>query len=453
MKKSTLVLILILLITVIVLPQKKKAVKKQTNSKKEFIAPEMVFVKGGTFEMGSNEGEEHERPIHTVTLGDFYIGKYEVTQKEWEAVVGHSPSNFKGANRPTENVSWSDVQKFIKKLNAQSGEHYRLPTEAEWEYAARGGSKSSGYIYSGSNDINEVAWYGGYDKSGNAEETHEVGQKQPNELGIYDMSGNVAEWCNDRYNEYYYNNSKSKNPQGPSSGEYRVLRGGSWNISDNVCRSSYRYYYLADDWHNYLGFRLVQEINDKDISRDEVKIVKQIQPKKQITKTTVAFEVPEMKGGDDVNAVYQAPVTSDAELGKTTQTVDNTDINLDALNLPDNADQGGKEVVEEKQEIVRYVEEMPSFPNGQDELMKFFAQNVKYPEVARRAGVEGKVFVQFVVGKDGRVGQVSIAKGIGAGCDEEAIRVVKMMPKWTPGKQNGRTVLVQVIVPIIFKLQ
>ncbi len=177
------------------------------------------------------------------------------------------------------------------------------------------------------------------------------------------------------------------------------------------------------------------------------------QPKEQIIKTTIAFVAPEIKADEDVKEVYQAPKEADAELGKTTQTADNTDINLDALNLPDNADQGGKEVVEEKQEIFKYVEEMPSFPNGQDELMKFFGQNVKYPEIARRAGVEGKVFVQFVVGKDGRVGQVSIAKGIGAGCDEEAIRVVKMMPNWTPGKQNGRPVLVQVIVPIIFKLQ
>ena len=155
-----------------------------------------------------------------------------------------------------ESVSWNEIQVFIKKLNAKTGEKYRLPTEAEWEYAARGGSNSSGYIYSGSNDINEVAWYGGYDKSGNADETHEVGQKQPNELGIYDMSGNVWEWCSDWYNDDYYKNSPSKNPKGASSGVERVLRGGSWSLSYSVCRSSYRNRNLPSNSDYNVGFRL-----------------------------------------------------------------------------------------------------------------------------------------------------------------------------------------------------
>ena len=214
---------------------------------------EMVLVKGGTFKMGSNESDD-EKPIHTVTVGDFYIGKYEVTQKEWEALMGSNPSQFKGANLPVENVNWNDIQEYIQKLNSKTGKKYRLPTEAEWEYAARGGNQEQKYKYSGSNSIDEVAWYDGNSNR----QTHEVGQKQPNELGIYDMSGNVWEWCSDWYDANYYKNSPSKNPQGPSSGGSRVLRGGSWYDFDNYCRSSYRSYSYPD-YRNYnLGFRLVQ---------------------------------------------------------------------------------------------------------------------------------------------------------------------------------------------------
>ncbi len=211
----------------------------------------MVFVKGGTFKMGSNEYDS-EKPIHTVTVGDFYIGKYEVTQKEWESVMESNPSNFKGANRPVEQVSWTDIQEFLQKLNFKTGKNYRLPTEAEWEYAARGGNQSKGYKYSGSNSIDKVAWYDGNSSS----QTHEVGQNQPNELGIYDMSGNVWECCSDWYAENYYKSSPSKNPQGPSSGSTRVLHGGSWVNNNLNCRSSDRFRSYPTGFFSNSGFRL-----------------------------------------------------------------------------------------------------------------------------------------------------------------------------------------------------
>ncbi len=198
---------------------------------------EMVHIEGDTFVMGgtSEQGDDahcDERPIHKVTLSNFYIGKYEVTQALWQAVMGNNPSYFKGANRPVEQVSWDDCQEFICKLNNLTNAHFRLPTEAEWEYAARGGKKSRGFKYAGSNNLSSVAWY--CDNSGN--ETHPVGQKSPNELGLYDMSGNVLEWCQDWYG--YYSGSSQTNPTGPNSGSFRVYRGGSWNFGAWYCRSS-----------------------------------------------------------------------------------------------------------------------------------------------------------------------------------------------------------------------
>lgn len=244
---------------------------------------EMVAVKGGTFTMGAtseqgSDADSDEKPTHSVTLGDYYIGKFEVTQELWEAVMGSNPSPsylmggnpsyFEGSKLPVEQVSWDDCQTFIRKLNQLTGANFRLPTEAEWEYAARGGNKSRGYKYSGSNNINDVAWYwensgdrvlsGGWDAASilnNDCKTHTVGSKSPNELGIYDMSGNVYEWCQDWYRGY--SSGSQTNPQGLSSGSYRVIRGGSWDDSAQGCRVSIRSNSSPFNCNIYLGFRLV----------------------------------------------------------------------------------------------------------------------------------------------------------------------------------------------------
>ena len=220
------------------------------------VAFKMVRVVGGTFQMGAtseqgSDADSDETPVHSVTLSDYYIGQTEVTQELWEAVMGSNPSYFKGDNqRPVENVSWNDCQEFIEKLNRLTGKNFRLPTEAEWEYAARGGSKSRGYKYSGSNNPDAVAWY--YYNSGS--KTHPVATKQSNELGLYDMSGNVYEWCQDWYGGYKSNSQT--NPTGPSTGSDRGLRGGSWFIGASYVRVSYRNYYTPDDRNDDGGLRL-----------------------------------------------------------------------------------------------------------------------------------------------------------------------------------------------------
>ena len=217
----------------------------------------MVAVKGGTFSMGAtseqgSDAEGDENPAHRVTLSDYYIGQTEVTQALWQTVMGSNPSNWKGGNLPVEKVSWNDCQQFISKLNQLTGRKFRLPTEAEWEYAARGGGKSRGYKYAGSNDIGSVAWYYGNSSS----KTHPVKQKQANELGLYDMSGNVWEWCQDWYDKEYYGKSPSSNPCNNTSASYRVYRGGGWCNFAGRCRVSNRNNDNTDFRNGHLGLRL-----------------------------------------------------------------------------------------------------------------------------------------------------------------------------------------------------
>lgn len=244
--------------------------------------PEMVFVEGGTFIMGctSEQGsdcEPNESPNHSVTLSDFYISKYEVTQAQWEAVMKTSirqqrdkalpffrevlyapdldtadlPIFGEGPDYPMYYVSWEEAQEFATRLSQLTGKEYRLPTEAEWEYAARGGNKSKGYKYSGGNMIEQVAWYSG----NSGEKTHPVGKKQPNELGLHDMSGNVWEWCYDRGGEY--GSGSQTDPTGSASGKYRVARGGGCDFDAAYCRVSNRSNDAPSNRFDNLGFRLV----------------------------------------------------------------------------------------------------------------------------------------------------------------------------------------------------
>lgn len=226
-----------------------------------FESFEMVDVEAGLFYMGAQKttsnGQNYdasayqiEAPVHEVSLNSYSIGKFEVTQAQWMAAMGRNPSTNQGANLPVENVTWVEVQEFITLLNEESGLNYRLPTEAEWEFAAKGGSKSDGFKYSGNSVLGACGWY----YSNSEASTHEVGSKEANELGIFDMSGNVREWCNDWFG--YYDSSSANNPLGASDGSMKVNRGGSWTTPAVNCRNTYRHTDYPYESAQDLGFRL-----------------------------------------------------------------------------------------------------------------------------------------------------------------------------------------------------
>lgn len=213
---------------------------------------EFVWVPGGCFIMGSNAGNLDEKPAHKVCVDGFWMGKYEVTQGQWQQIMGNNPAMFKkGSNYPVEYVSWEDCQLFISKLNSRNRKIFRLPTEAEWEYACRSGGRDE--QYAGGNDLDRVAWY----SSNSGASTHAVGGKAANGLGLYDMNGNVWEWCLDWYGRNYYSSSPIYNPQGPSSGLLRINRGGSWDYTVWGLRSTYRSRYIPSSCYISLGCRLV----------------------------------------------------------------------------------------------------------------------------------------------------------------------------------------------------
>ncbi len=218
----------------------------------------MIYVEGGTFMMGSDapDAEADEQPVHEVTLSDYYIGQTEVTQHLWKAVMGdeNNPSATKGNNLPVTNITWDEAQQFVERLSELTGMRFRLPTEAEWEYAARGGQRSKGYTYAGSNNIDEVGWYNG----NSSNKTHAVGQKQPNELGIYDMTGNVWEYCYDWHMPY--SAQAQTNPTGAATGDKHVLRGGCYHYDSKNCTNTTRHsYYTPDKGGASTGLRIVLE--------------------------------------------------------------------------------------------------------------------------------------------------------------------------------------------------
>ncbi|MCP1385590.1 formylglycine-generating enzyme family protein [Runella salmonicolor] len=229
-------------------PPKNYAPTPKTDALSEELSRLMVAVKGGTFQMGSKD----EKPIHTVVLNDFYISKYEVTQRQWRNIMGTLPKKLtnNGCNDcPIEQVSWNEVQEFIKKLNLRTGQNFRLPTEAEWEYAARGGTQKSKNTV----ELKDAGWY----RSNSGKKTHPVGQKLPNELGLYDMLGNVWEWCQDWYDPNFYAKSPVNNPVNVAEEKYRVIRGGSLDSGADATTLTTRDGYKPASDNGYVGFRLV----------------------------------------------------------------------------------------------------------------------------------------------------------------------------------------------------
>jgi formylglycine-generating enzyme required for sulfatase activity len=222
---------------------------------------EIVRLPGGTFQMGSSDGANDEKPVHRVTISPFFIGKYEVTQAQWRAVMGNNPSYFKGDHLPVENVSWDDAMEFCRKLSKWFGKTYRLPTEAEWEYACRAGTATA-FAFGSSLSSTQANFNGNYPYGGAAygiyrHSTTPAGIFSPNNFGLYDLHGNVWEWCQDWYNKDYYRQSAENNPQGPTTGTVRALRGGSWEASGDHCRSAYRDGFEPDLRSSYIGFRVV----------------------------------------------------------------------------------------------------------------------------------------------------------------------------------------------------
>lgn len=224
----------------------------------EGIEVDMIRVESGTFMMGNEKGEEMERPVHKVSISTFFLGKFEVTQKLWEEIMGKNPAvDFICEDCPVIYVSWNDIQVFIEKLNKLTHKKYRLPTEAEWEYAARGGKNSTGYKYSGSNVLKDVAWY----VANSNMRLHPVGMKLPNEIGIYDMNGNVWEWTNDFTGYDYYQYSPEINPKGPKSSNCNVIRGGCFIDNPSRISCTFRGHEFPNKRFSILGFRLAMDGN------------------------------------------------------------------------------------------------------------------------------------------------------------------------------------------------
>lgn len=222
------------------------------------IKSNMIRLRGGSFTMGKVSGDNNEAPEHVVDIKQFYLSRYEITNSDWNAVLPEEPA--KGAicpDCPVENISWNDIERFLKKLNELTHENYRLPTEAEWEFAAKGGIQSVNNAFSGGSKVDKYGWF----NSNSSGKSHSVGTKSANELGLFDLTGNVAEWCSDWYDGTYYNKSERNNPAGPKSGKEKVVRGGSWDDYDINSRNTYRTSHQPTYKDNRIGFRLALDLN------------------------------------------------------------------------------------------------------------------------------------------------------------------------------------------------
>lgn len=235
--------------------QEQQVIAQDKESVNQPWLEDMVFVEGGKFMMGCSDKEEGclETTIRQVEVSGFWMGKYEVTHDQWQSVMGKKSRWFRGCSQcPVDGVSWNEVQEFLSRLNEMTSLTFRLPTEAEWEYAARGGQLSRGFTFSGGNDLREVAWY-----RGNCSSVRKVGLKRPNELGLYDLSGNIWEFCSDWYDAWYYQERPEKDPQGPATGSQRVVRGGCWDEIPEELTVWFRWSYFPDELFGLAGFRLV----------------------------------------------------------------------------------------------------------------------------------------------------------------------------------------------------
>ncbi len=388
----------------------------------------MIAVACGTFQMGATPEQTNaykdELPVHSVTLGNYYIGETEVTQGLWQAVMGNNPSYFSGnSSFPVETVSYNDCLQFIDRLNnllaaeLPEGYCFCLPTEAQWEFAARGGSSSAAFQYSGSNSVGGVAWY---DANSNGTPSG-VMQKMSNALGIYDMSGNVYEWCRDWYGKEYYYVSPSLNPQGPSEGTHRVIRGGSWDLEAKHCRVSLRNYASPEARGYSNGFRLALDL---------------------------VMSPPESNENVDILEI-----------------VDDQDIEIEEGRLASNeivseyADYTDTEIIVAEEEIdedvvFQVVEQQPEFPGGFEAINEYLAYNINYPRISRENGSQGRVFVRFIINTDGSISDAEVIRSSGdMYLDREAVRVLSGMPRWKPGKEDGKFVRVYYTLPVLFKLQ
>ncbi len=342
----------------------------------------MKGVKGGKVKLLDANPNVNYSPVN-----DFFIGETEVSQELWNAVMNNNPSYFKGNSLPVEHVSWVECQQFIAKLNSLTGRTYRLPELKEWLFAARGGVKSNNFIYSGGNNAESIGWI----NSNSKYKTNPIASKEPNELGIYDMTGNVSEWCN-TINEP--NNSKQVKQIRPNiQSQQKKSMGGSWGSTESGCHI--KNYFLADKntityKNSDTGLRLVA-------TSSEIKKVKPV-----TGKSTISNKTNQVKGYDEVMDV---------------------------------------------------VEQMPAFPGGNDSLFVYLSRNIKYPVVAQENGIQGTVYLHFVVSKNGQIDKIEVLRGVNPAIDKEAIRVVRNMPRWIPGKQNNEPVSVKYTLPMKFRLE